>query len=226
MGDIGSQSGQFYSDLRAGALPSYTFISPNLIDDAHSSSIQVGDSYLQRLIPLITAGPNYQAGDTDIVITYDEGAGKDKQTGEDCTNQSRDQAGLQPSCNIPFLVVAPYEPAGHGVRRLLHALLPDPDDRGRPRRPPAGSCARRHDQGPDRRLHAVAAGTGVPTGTPTSTSTTPRHLDHHVDRRRRPRTSTTVDRRRRPAPRPARRPPAPRHQQSTSTSRTRASRGP
>src|SRR6185437_4811153 len=58
------------------------------------------------------AGPNYQAGNTDIVVTYDEGAGKDKVLGQDCTNQSLDQAGKQPSCNIPFIVVSPYEATG------------------------------------------------------------------------------------------------------------------
>ena len=112
MGDLASQTGQFYSDLAAGALPSYTFITPNLSDDAHSSSVQVGDGYLQRLVPLITGASNYQNGDTDIVITYDEGAGRDKVLREDCTNQSLDQAGSQPSCNTPFLVISPYEPAG------------------------------------------------------------------------------------------------------------------
>ncbi len=112
MGSLSSRTGQFYSDLASGGLPSYSLIAPNLVDDAHSSSITTGDSYLQQLIPLITAGPNYQAGDTDIVVTYDEGAGSDKKQDEDCTNQALDTAGKQSSCNIPFIVAAPYEPAG------------------------------------------------------------------------------------------------------------------
>lgn len=112
MGSITTRSGLFYSDLKAGHLPTYSFIAPNLIDDAHSSSIQTGDKWLSTFIPIVTSSPNYQAGDTDIVIAYDEGAGADKVLGEDCANQARDLAGRQPSCHIPFIVIAPYEKAG------------------------------------------------------------------------------------------------------------------
>jgi phosphatidylinositol-3-phosphatase len=112
MGNVDTQSGAFYDDLRAGALPALTFISPNLMNDGHDSSVAFGDGYLGQLIPLITAGPNYQAGDTAIVVTYDEGKGSDKVTDENCTDQARDLAGLQPSCHIPFIVAAPYVAPG------------------------------------------------------------------------------------------------------------------
>jgi hypothetical protein len=112
MGDLSTQTGQFYTDLKAGNLPDYSFITPNAVDDAHNSDTKTGDTYLSELIPVITAGPNYRAGDTDIVITYDEGGGRDSKVDEDCTNEQRDQAGAQPSCNIPFLVLAPYERPG------------------------------------------------------------------------------------------------------------------
>ena len=112
MGTLSAKSGRFYSDLASGRLPTYAFIAPNLIDDAHSSSIAAGDRWLSTIIPLITSAANYRSGDTDIVIAYDEGAGKDKVRGEDCANQTLDIAGGQPSCHIPFIVVAPYEKAG------------------------------------------------------------------------------------------------------------------
>jgi phosphatidylinositol-3-phosphatase len=69
MGNVDTQVGQFYTDVRGGNLPALSFIAPNIINDAHSSSIQTGDAYLAKLIPLITAAPNYQAGDTAIVLT-------------------------------------------------------------------------------------------------------------------------------------------------------------
>ena len=112
MGSIASRTGAFYNDLSSGHLPTYAFIAPNLIDDAHSSSIRTGDNWLKKFIPLLTAGANFRNGDTDIVISYDEGAGSDKARGEDCTNRTLDLAGKQPSCHIPFIVIAPYEKTG------------------------------------------------------------------------------------------------------------------
>ena len=112
MGSIAGPAGRFYADLSAGRLPTYAFLAPNLVDDAHSSSVQTGDNWLKKLIPMITSSANYRSGDTDIVILYDEGAGRDKVRGEDCTNQGLDLAGKQPSCHIPFIVIAPYEKAG------------------------------------------------------------------------------------------------------------------
>ena len=110
MGDATTQTGAFYDDVRNGNLPSFSFIAPNLNDDAHNSSASVGDTWLSNLIPFITSNPNYQAGDTDIFITNDEGAGSDYALGEDCTNQTLDAS--QPSCHIPTIVVAPYIPSG------------------------------------------------------------------------------------------------------------------
>jgi hypothetical protein len=112
MGSITTKTGRFYSDLGSGHLPTYAFVAPNLVDDAHSSSIKTGDDWLARFIPLVTSAANYHSGDTDVVISYDEGAGKDKLSGEDCANSALDVAGRQPSCHIPFIVVAPYVKSG------------------------------------------------------------------------------------------------------------------
>ena len=112
MGNLSTQSGAFYSDMQNGTLPSFSFIAPNLIDDAHSSSVQAGDSWLSQIIPLITSSANYQAGDTTIFITNDEGGSgtPDHVIGEDCANQAL--APSQPSCHIPTIVVSPYTHAG------------------------------------------------------------------------------------------------------------------
>ena len=113
MGSAATQTGAFYTDLENGSLPSFSFISPNLVDDAHGT-VNAGDSWLSEIIPLIVNGPNYQSGDTAIFITNDEGCagtcGPDYVINEDCTSQTL--AASQPSCHIPTIVVAPYIPSG------------------------------------------------------------------------------------------------------------------
>jgi fibronectin type 3 domain-containing protein len=110
MGDTSTQTGGFYDDVRNGTLPNFSFVTPNLINDAHSSSVATGDSFLSQLIPFITSGANYQAGDTDIIITNDEGIGPEYAINENCTDPTLDLN--QPSCHVPTIVVAPYVPAG------------------------------------------------------------------------------------------------------------------
>ena len=110
MGSLTTQTGAFYTDLETGTLPSFSFITPNLIDDAHSSSTATGDTWLSQIVPLITSSPNYQSGDTDIFITNDEGGGSDHTNDEDCSDPTLDLN--QPSCHIPTIVVGPYIPTG------------------------------------------------------------------------------------------------------------------
>jgi phospholipase C len=148
--NLGSASGAFYNDLRNQTLPSFSWISPNTENDGDStctSGVQCAltraDTWLSNFIPIVTASRDYQAGDTLVLITYDEGAGKDATQGEDCTNATADLNGTQPSCHLPFFVVYPYVRAGatdrtffdhysvtrtiedlFGLRHLAHAADP------------------------------------------------------------------------------------------------------
>jgi acid phosphatase len=56
--------------LRAGALPDYSFISPNLCDDAHDCSLQTADRFLARTVPALLRelGPHGM-----LILTWDEG---------------------------------------------------------------------------------------------------------------------------------------------------------
>ncbi len=110
MGSPSTETGAFYDTVRGGTLPSFSVITPNLIDDAHNSSTATGDAWLSQIVPFMISGPNYQSGNTVIFITNDEGAGADQVKGEDCANPVLDVN--QPSCHIPTIVVAPYVPAG------------------------------------------------------------------------------------------------------------------
>ncbi len=68
-------SGAFASALAAGTLPAFSFVTPNLCNDMHDCSIQTGDAWLQSWVPKIFASPSYQAGNTVLVVTWDEDDG-------------------------------------------------------------------------------------------------------------------------------------------------------
>jgi hypothetical protein len=90
-------------DVPLGSTPDvsarFTFITPNLCHDMHSSScgtdaaseVKNGDTWLSGMLPKILGSPTYQAGRTAIFITWDE----------DDSSASQ---------HIPTLVVAPSTP--------------------------------------------------------------------------------------------------------------------
>jgi phosphatidylinositol-3-phosphatase len=87
---------QLSRDLRAGTLPRFAWITPNLCDDMHNCGVRSGDAFLARTVPplLEAVGPLGA-----IFITWDEGT-----TNRNCCN-GRGKAG-----NIPTFV------AGGAVR--------------------------------------------------------------------------------------------------------------
>jgi hypothetical protein len=62
---------QLSKDLKAGRLPTFSFLAPDLCDDTHDCGVDVGDSYLSRTVPPIlkALGPK-----GFLVLTYDEGS--------------------------------------------------------------------------------------------------------------------------------------------------------
>jgi phosphatidylinositol-3-phosphatase len=58
------------ADLRAGSLPSYAWISPNLCDDGHDCGVAAGDRFLARTVPALLRelGPHGM-----LVLSWDEG---------------------------------------------------------------------------------------------------------------------------------------------------------
>jgi phospholipase C len=97
--------GNFARDITAGALPAFSFVVPNRCNDTHDCSVKTGDDWLATWIPRIVNGPNYKAGNTLVVLTWDEGEGS---------------ANL-----IPTIVVGPSVPAGtvDGTRADHYAML-------------------------------------------------------------------------------------------------------
>ncbi|THG95952.1 hypothetical protein EW026_g5783 [Hermanssonia centrifuga] len=62
----------FAADVNASAIPQWSFITPNMEDDGHDSSIDFASDWLQFwLTPLLT-DPNFNNDKTLIVLTFDE----------------------------------------------------------------------------------------------------------------------------------------------------------
>jgi phosphatidylinositol-3-phosphatase len=99
---------QFYTDLQAGNLPNYSFITPNICDDAHSCPLAAGDEWLATLVPKIINSSSFAS--TALFITYDEGN----------TNDTTEGGG-----QVPCILVSPFAKAGYvsNVEYTHYSLL-------------------------------------------------------------------------------------------------------
>src|SRR4029077_17501849 len=70
---------QFGLALQAGALPSYSFVTPNICDDAHSCPLATGDQWLSTVVPRIVGSSSFAT--TALFIVYDEGGSSDSNGG-------------------------------------------------------------------------------------------------------------------------------------------------
>jgi len=71
---------QFALDLAGDTLPNYSFVTPNLCNDAHDCSLQTADSWLQtNIAPLLNSPSSKQDG--MLIITFDEASGDDTNGG-------------------------------------------------------------------------------------------------------------------------------------------------
>ena len=65
---------QLDADLASGSVPSYAFITPNLVNDMHDGAISDGDAWLSREVPKILASDAYRNGGA-LFLLWDEGSG-------------------------------------------------------------------------------------------------------------------------------------------------------
>jgi hypothetical protein len=62
----------FAADVNASALPQWLFVTPNMVDDGHDTSIDYAASWLQYwLVPLLS-NSNFNDNGTLVVLTFDE----------------------------------------------------------------------------------------------------------------------------------------------------------
>lgn len=67
---------QFSSDLSSGSLPNFSFIVPNLLDDAHDGSLSQADNWLQQNVDPLINSPSFQR-DGLLIIVFDESEDSD-----------------------------------------------------------------------------------------------------------------------------------------------------
>src|SRR5213075_1704477 len=81
-------AGALADDLASGTLPTFSFVTPDLCNDTHDCTVDVGDAWLQQWVPMIVDSPTYQEGRTAVFVVWDE------------------------PTPMPLLVVSPSTPSG------------------------------------------------------------------------------------------------------------------
>ena len=107
---------QFNSDLANDQLPNFSYLVPNLLDDAHDGPLQLADAWLQQNIAPLIASPTFQK-DGLLIIVFDEAN----------TNDSTDGGG-----HVADFIISPKAKRGYQstnlyqhqstLRLILHGL--------------------------------------------------------------------------------------------------------
>jgi hypothetical protein len=71
---------QFAEDLSAHRLPQYSFVTPDLCNDAHDCRVDVMDRWLRTHVPALLADDQFKK-DGLLIITFDEAWGSDESHG-------------------------------------------------------------------------------------------------------------------------------------------------
>jgi hypothetical protein len=95
---------QLATDLAGNALPAFSFITPNLIDDMHDGTIAQGDAWLQANLPAILGSSEYQGGSVVVFLTWDEGEGG---IHNECATNTTDAG-----CHVATIVISPSTAPG------------------------------------------------------------------------------------------------------------------
>jgi hypothetical protein len=118
-----------WNDISADALPSFAWIAPDDCRDMHwmngtcetvtgktkASRIAIGDAYIGQVVTAIAATPSYQAGQTLVVVTWDESNEGSTQVkgnwGIDCSSASV-YAANKATCQVVTILVSARITAG------------------------------------------------------------------------------------------------------------------
>jgi hypothetical protein len=80
--------GALVDDLAHDALPTFSFITPDLCHDTHDCNVEAGDAWLEQWVQAILDSPTYRKGGTAVFVVWDE------------------------PTPMPVLVISPTTPAG------------------------------------------------------------------------------------------------------------------
>lgn len=103
---------QLSSDLANGALPAFSFVTPNVIDDMHDGTIAQGDAWLKSNLPTIVNSSEYQSGTVVVFVTWDEGEGG---SSNECATNTTDVG-----CHVATIVLSPSTAAGSQSSTLFN----------------------------------------------------------------------------------------------------------
>jgi phosphatidylinositol-3-phosphatase len=103
---------RFPGDLSHDRLPTFSFITPNLIDDMHDGTVQDGNNWLSHNVPRILNSREYRKGTVLLIITWDEGEGG---TSNNCAVNTKDIG-----CRVATLVIAPSTRPGTKSAKLFN----------------------------------------------------------------------------------------------------------
>jgi phosphatidylinositol-3-phosphatase len=76
-------SGPLHSALASGALPAFSFVTPNQCNNMHAvprcplRAVQNGDAWISRWMPQMLASPDFTSGRLVVFVTWDEGTRQD-----------------------------------------------------------------------------------------------------------------------------------------------------
>jgi phospholipase C len=63
----------FATDLANNALPQWMFITPNMTNDGHDSSVTVAGRWARSWLTPLLSNSNFNGGRTLVILTFDEG---------------------------------------------------------------------------------------------------------------------------------------------------------
>ena len=106
---------QLAGDLANNALPAFSFITPNLINDMHDGTLADGDNWLANHLPTILDSNEYRDNTTAIFLTWDEGEGG---SSNDCAANTTDVG-----CHVGDDRDQPQHRCGHPVGGPVQPLL-------------------------------------------------------------------------------------------------------
>ena len=120
---------QFAIDFKNNSLPDYSFIAPNLYNDAHHDAVtkklapcgdhralQKSDTWLKENIAPVIESPMFQRGGL-LIIVFDEACEDGAHEDSRYEPKHRDERG---GGHVAAVVVSPLTPAGTKVDRLFH----------------------------------------------------------------------------------------------------------
>jgi hypothetical protein len=98
--------------LANNQLPSFGFITPNLIDDTHDGTVAQGDAWLSKNLPPILNSTAYRNGTLVVFLTYDEG---ENGSSSDCARNTSDVG-----CRVATIVMSESTPKGKRSSKLFN----------------------------------------------------------------------------------------------------------